>query len=197
MSQNHHQHPVGNSLQLTGNGSSYNDFSWSSAQANTFGSVNNGQSFNAGGGSQSSNLFTGLTVGTYTFAVTDANGCSSSSTITISEPTLLVATSSASQILCLGGNTDVTVSASGGVPPYSGTGIFNENEGTFSYQVTDANGCIATTTITTTVVPDVTLPSITCISDVSVNTDAGVCETQVTMGSPSTSDNCSVVISCK
>ena len=31
-----------------------------------------------------------------------------------------------------------------------------------------------------------------CCSDVSVNTDAGVCETQVTMGSPSTSDNCSV-----
>ena len=50
---------VGNSLQLTGNGSSYNDFSWSSAQANTFGSVNNGQSFNAGGGSQTSpHMFT-------------------------------------------------------------------------------------------------------------------------------------------
>ena len=34
--------------------------------------------------------------------------------------------------------------------------------------------------------------SITCAANVSVNTDAGVCETQVTMGSPSTSDNCSV-----
>ena len=41
-------------------------------------------------------------------------------------------------------------------------------------------------------VTDVEAPAITCAANVSVNTDVGVCETQVTMGSPSTSDNCSV-----
>jgi hypothetical protein len=37
--------PVGYSLQLTGSGSSYADFSWAAAQASTFGAVNTGQSF--------------------------------------------------------------------------------------------------------------------------------------------------------
>ncbi len=37
--------PVGNSLQLTGTGNVYADFSWASSMANTFGSVNSGQTF--------------------------------------------------------------------------------------------------------------------------------------------------------
>ncbi|MCA9840016.1 MAG: ExeM/NucH family extracellular endonuclease [Trueperaceae bacterium] len=37
--------PVGNSLQLTGTGTTYSDFSWASASPNTFGAVNTGQSF--------------------------------------------------------------------------------------------------------------------------------------------------------
>jgi len=36
---------VGNSLQLTGSGATYDDFTWASEQANTFGSFNTGQSF--------------------------------------------------------------------------------------------------------------------------------------------------------
>ncbi|MBL4899638.1 MAG: lamin tail domain-containing protein [Colwellia sp.] len=37
--------PIDFSLQLTGKGSRYSDFSWSSPQANTFGTVNTGQEF--------------------------------------------------------------------------------------------------------------------------------------------------------
>jgi hypothetical protein len=37
--------PVGFSLQLTGEGSRYSDFVWSSPQANTFGAMNTGQEF--------------------------------------------------------------------------------------------------------------------------------------------------------
>ena len=37
--------PVGHSLQLGGSGSNYADFNWQAAATNTFGSVNNGQSF--------------------------------------------------------------------------------------------------------------------------------------------------------
>jgi len=37
--------PVGSSLQLTGTGNVYADFSWASSMANTFGSVNSGQTF--------------------------------------------------------------------------------------------------------------------------------------------------------
>ncbi len=41
---------AGNSLQLSGTGTTYSDFSWNSPTANTFGSVNTGQTFSAGGG---------------------------------------------------------------------------------------------------------------------------------------------------
>ena len=37
--------PVGHSLQLKGSGSSYEDFTWNTASANTFGTINSGQSF--------------------------------------------------------------------------------------------------------------------------------------------------------
>jgi predicted extracellular nuclease len=37
--------PVGYSLQLKGSGSSYEDFTWNTASANTFGTINSGQSF--------------------------------------------------------------------------------------------------------------------------------------------------------
>jgi hypothetical protein len=39
--------PVGNSLQLTGTGSAYGDFTWAPAAPNTFGAINTGQSFAA------------------------------------------------------------------------------------------------------------------------------------------------------
>ncbi|EMR02252.1 DUF5689 domain-containing protein [Cesiribacter andamanensis] len=40
--------PVGHSLQLTGSGSAYGDFTWTGPVANTFGSLNTGQSFGSG-----------------------------------------------------------------------------------------------------------------------------------------------------
>src|SRR6266404_2979963 len=40
----------------------------------------------------------------------------------------------------------VTVSASGGTAPYTGTGTFTRSAGTYSFTVTDANSCTATTT---------------------------------------------------
>jgi hypothetical protein len=88
--------------------------------------------------------------GTYTYTVTDANGCTATTTITITEPAELVASSSATAILCNGGSSTVTVSATGGTAPYTGTGDFTETAGTYTYTVTDANGCTATTTITIT-----------------------------------------------
>lgn len=42
--------PVGNSLQLTGSGTIYEDFTWASSSPNTFGAVNTDQSFGGGGG---------------------------------------------------------------------------------------------------------------------------------------------------
>src|SRR5439155_15298894 len=84
--------------------------------------------------------------GTYSYTVTDAHSCTATTTGTISEPSALSASSSKTAILCRGGNSTVTVSATGGTTPYNGTGTFSHAAGTYSYTVTDANSCTATTT---------------------------------------------------
>ena len=61
-----------------------------------------------------------------------------------------MASSSNTAILCHGGNSTVTVSATGGTAPYTGTGTFSHAAGTYSYTVTDANSCTSTTTGTIT-----------------------------------------------
>jgi hypothetical protein len=69
----------------------------------------------------------------------------------ISQPTALSASASEGTILCNGGTTTVTVGATGGTSPYSGTGVINSvPAGTYTYTVTDANSCSATVTKTIT-----------------------------------------------
>jgi hypothetical protein len=101
--------------------------------------------------------------GTYSYTVTDANGCTSTTSITISQPTALTASSSATIILCNGGSSTVTVTGNGGTGPYIGTGTYTVSAGTYSYTVTDANGCTATTSIT------VTEPAVLTASSTSTN----------------------------
>src|SRR5438105_536143 len=84
--------------------------------------------------------------GTYSYTVTDHNGCLSTTTGEITQPSAVVATSSNTAILCNGGSSTVTVSATGGTPPYQGTGTVSRSAGTYSYTVTDSNSCTATTT---------------------------------------------------
>ncbi|MFN5877456.1 MAG: beta strand repeat-containing protein, partial [Flavobacteriales bacterium] len=95
--------------------------------------------------------------GSYTYNVVDANGCSASTDITIGQPALLVASTSTSDyngygVSCNGGsNGEVMVSATGGTAPYSGTGNnAGLSAGSYSYTVTDANGCSSTVSATIT-----------------------------------------------
>src|SRR5512133_2702947 len=57
--------------------------------------------------------------GTHNYTVTDANGCTATTSVIISEPTLLTASAAAGTIACNGGSTTVTVSAAGRTPPYT------------------------------------------------------------------------------
>ena len=89
-----------------------------------------------------------VSVGTYTYPVTDANGCTSSATITINQPNALIASAViSSPILCNGGSASILVSATGGTPNYTGTGSFSALAGVQSYTVIDANGCTNTASI--------------------------------------------------
>ncbi len=78
------------------------------------------------------------------------NATSSTNSVVITEPTLLTATSTTTNVLCNGGNGTVVVTATGGTSPYTGTGSFTVAAGTYNYTVTDANGCTSTTTATVT-----------------------------------------------
>ncbi|WKW46941.1 T9SS type A sorting domain-containing protein [Myroides sp. JBRI-B21084] len=97
---------------------------------------------------------TNLPAGTYSVSVTDANLCVKNETFTITEPTVLVATStSKTDVTWYGGNDGTaTVTASDGTSPYTylwSTGdttaaVSNLVAGTHTVTVTDANGCTAT-----------------------------------------------------
>lgn len=82
--------------------------------------------------------------GTTNYTVTDNNGCTASTSANITEPALLTADANDITIPCSGGSGTVTVTAAGGTAPYNGTGSYVvTTPGTQIYQVTDANGCIA------------------------------------------------------
>ncbi|MBG9376124.1 T9SS type A sorting domain-containing protein [Panacibacter sp. DH6] len=87
-----------------------------------------------------------LSPGNYAVTITSAGGCTSGYNYSITEPAVLSTTiRKDSDIVCRGGITTVTVTASGGVAPYAGTGIFTVLSSNVSYTITDANGCQAET----------------------------------------------------
>src|SRR5882724_10808258 len=87
-----------------------------------------------------------VSAGSYSFTVTDANSCTATTTGNITQPSAVSASSTHTAILCNGGSSTVTVTAGGGTPPYSGDGDHVVSAGTYSFTVTDANSCTATTT---------------------------------------------------
>jgi len=106
-------------------------------------------------------LATGLTGGTYTVVVLDANNCSYTTSVTIIEPPLLVVT----QLIAVNancasttGNGSASIVTSGGTTPYSY--YWNSNPpqttqtainlpaGTYTGIVTDNNGCVVSGTVT-------------------------------------------------
>jgi hypothetical protein len=115
------------------------------------------------GAFQSGNTFANVSAGTYTITIRDANSCTITKTITITQPTVFTASASAGTIACNGGTTTVVVSASGGVAPYTGTGTFTVTAGSYNYVVTDNNGATASASVT------ITQPSALSVASTQVN----------------------------
>ncbi|HXB12098.1 MAG TPA: hypothetical protein VNZ45_08950, partial [Bacteroidia bacterium] len=107
-----------------------------------------------------------LTAGTYTITVKDKNGCVGTASVTITQPTVLTASTTNTPAKCNGGATgSATVTAGGGTPAYlyswapsGGTNALASNltAGTYTVTVTDANGCTITATATITQPPALT-----------------------------------------
>ncbi|MGQ7947508.1 DUF7507 domain-containing protein [Flavobacterium sp. WC2509] len=109
----------------------------------------------------SSGVFSGLIAGNYTITVKDANACTTTQTITITQPTAALSASITSQtnVLCFGNNNaSVTVAGANGTAPYTyskdattfvGSGEFSELiAGTYTITVKDANECTTTQAVT-------------------------------------------------
>jgi PKD repeat protein len=100
---------------------------------------------------------TGLMAGTYTVTVMDASGCMQEASVTVSQPTAVVASISSVNVSCteLG---SATVSATGGTGSITfewGNGSTDATigdllAGTYTVTATDANGCTGTASVTIT-----------------------------------------------
>jgi hypothetical protein len=100
-----------------------------------------------------------MTAGTYTITVTDANGCTATTSTTITQPAALTATVTGIGVSCNGGNDgQASCIPAGGTPNYTyawsnGGASANDNNltaGTYTVMVTDKNGCTITATATVT-----------------------------------------------
>ena len=121
--------------------------------------------------------------GTYSVAVTDANGCTTGDSYTVNEPTLLVANASGTDASCNGSSDgSASASASGGVAPYSyswstgattatATGL---SAGGYSVTITDANGCSDFALVTINEPSAISLSTSTTDASCGAATDGGV-----------------------
>ncbi len=122
---------------------------------------------------------TGLSAGTYVVTVTDANSCTTTQSVTITQPAALIASAlGQTDVTCNGlNNGSATVNATGGTGTYTyswspsggtaatATGL---SPGTYIATVTDANNCTATQSFTITE-PTPLTASATSKTDVTCN----------------------------
>jgi len=110
--------------------------------------------------SATTSSITGVAAGTYSVTVTDANGCTDNTSITISEPPVFVATTAVDSNVSCNGLSDggATASATGGTPAYvfnwsnsaTTASISGLSAGTYTVTMTDANSCTSTSSVTIT-----------------------------------------------
>jgi len=132
-----------------------------------FGGNNGTATATAGGGNgaigfvwsngDSTPVIINLSAGTYIVVATDADGCTASASVTVTQPTVLTANASATGQTAVGLNDGTATAApTGGTSPYtylwnnSGTtaSITDLAPGNYTVSVTDANGCSAVQTVT-------------------------------------------------
>ena len=133
-----------------------------------------------------SNTITGLCAGPHTALITDANNCSITEDIILTDPTVISITASTTSVSC-NGDCDGTAiaNASGGAPGYSyswnTTPVQNNSligglcPGNYTVTVTDNNGCTNTENVTV-----VDPPVLTTASTPTLASCNGVCDASIT-----------------
>lgn len=109
---------------------------------------------------QTTSSISNLPIGTYSVTVQDGIGCTFQTTVTINQPPILAASSSVANVNCFGSSTgSIALTAAGGTTPYTyswspggqtTSSVTALSSGSYTGVVTDANGCINTSTFTIT-----------------------------------------------
>lgn len=140
---------------------------------------------------QTTAIANNLTAGVYKVIVTDANGCSDDTSLSINEADPLIVSISPDEAICMYGNTTISALAFGGTTPYTYTwdnGLPSSSSHSVSPSVTttytvfatDANNCVSLdTSVTISVSTAVTLslsasPGITVCPNEIITIDASV-----------------------
>jgi gliding motility-associated-like protein len=126
-------------------------------------------SYSWNNGAYNTEDISGLSNGTYTVVITDANGCTATDNATFAQLPLLNITIDATlyngyHFKCAGGTDgEIDVDVTGGLPPYSylwndsaastTDSIYGLSSGTYTVTVTDANGCVRIDSIDLNLVP--------------------------------------------
>lgn len=116
--------------------------------------------WSANANNQTSQTAVNLAAGSYNVTVTDDNGCTTTGTATVTQPSAMQLSIDGGDIACFGNNTgSADLEILGGTPPYASVNwigpnftastedISNLYAGTYNVIVTDANGCIATSAV--------------------------------------------------
>ncbi|MFI5140783.1 MAG: choice-of-anchor L domain-containing protein [Bacteroidia bacterium] len=143
---------------------------------------------------QSSQAASNLSMGNYTCTVTDNNGCALTTTISITQPSLLTSSINSLPTLCTGSVGSATVNASGGTQPYTYTWniaptqttatINNLAQGQYTATISDAHNCTTNTVVTVGVINPVLQITTSVVNSVCGGPSGSINVTSVTPSAP-------------